>query len=107
MRSNTLAGVGLCAALLLVACSQSRDQQGGARTDTTAAAANKPPPFDKVPVNIAQVHYSRARDYFQSLATDPKASHGGAGDTALYESPIDPATAYATLQKIMSAAGKK
>jgi hypothetical protein len=49
----------------------------------------------------------RVRDYFKSLATDPKASHGGAGDSALYETAIDPATAYATLQKILSDAGKK
>ena len=67
MRSNTIAGVGLCAALLLVACSQGRDhdQQSAAGTDTSATAAQKPPPFDKGPVKIALVQYSGAGDYFE------------------------------------------
>jgi simple sugar transport system substrate-binding protein len=67
MRSNTIAGVRLWAALLLLACSQGRDraQQGGAIADTSAAAAEKPPPFDKGPVKIALVQYSGAGDYFE------------------------------------------
>jgi simple sugar transport system substrate-binding protein len=62
-----MAGAGLCAALLLVACSQGRDrdQQDGARADIGAAAAAKPPPFDKGPVKIALVQYSGAGDYFE------------------------------------------
>jgi simple sugar transport system substrate-binding protein len=67
MRCNTIAGVGLCAGLLVVGCSQGRDhdQSGGARTDTSAATAQKPPPFDKGPVKIALVQYSGAGDYFE------------------------------------------
>jgi len=67
MRSNTIAGVGLCAALLLVACSQGRDhdQQSAAGTDSSVTAAQKPPPFDKGPVKIALVQYSGAGDYFE------------------------------------------
>jgi len=67
MRSNTIAGGGLCAALLVVACSQGRDRAppGGAGTDTSAAAGQKPPPFDKGPVKIALVQYSGAGDYFE------------------------------------------
>ncbi|MEP6688830.1 MAG: substrate-binding domain-containing protein [Gemmatimonadales bacterium] len=62
-----MAGVGLCAALLLVACSQGKDrgQHSGAGTDTNATAAVKPPPFDKGPVKIALVQYSGAGDYFE------------------------------------------
>jgi simple sugar transport system substrate-binding protein len=67
MRSNTIAGGGLCAALLLVACSQDRDhdQKSAAGTDTSAPAAQKPPPFDKGPVKVALVQYSGAGDYFE------------------------------------------
>jgi simple sugar transport system substrate-binding protein len=67
MRSNTIAGVGLCAALLVVACSQSRDhdQPSGTPADTSATTAQKPPPFDKGPVKIALVQYSGAGDYFE------------------------------------------
>jgi hypothetical protein len=48
----------------------------------------------------------RARDYFRSLGTD-KAKVEGDGPTAWYDAPIDPATAYATLQTLLGAAGKK
>ena len=67
MRSNTIAGVGLCAGLLVVACSQGRDhdQPGGTPADTSSATAQKPPPFDKGPVKIALVQYSGAGDYFE------------------------------------------
>ena len=49
----------------------------------------------------------RARDYFRTLATDPKATHGGAGTIALFETPIDPAAAYATLRDVMGEPAKK
>ena len=67
MRSNTIAGVGLYATLLVVACSQGRDhdQPGGTPADTSTATAQKPPPFDKGPVKIALVQYSGAGDYFE------------------------------------------
>ena len=67
MRRNTIAGPGLCAALLVVACSPGRDhdQPSGAATDTIATAAQKPAPFDKGPVKIALVQYSGAGDYFE------------------------------------------
>jgi simple sugar transport system substrate-binding protein len=67
MRSSTIAGVGLCAAVLLVACSRGRDhdQPAGARTDDSNATAQKPPPFDQGPVKIALVQYSGAGDYFE------------------------------------------
>jgi simple sugar transport system substrate-binding protein len=67
MRSNTIPGLGLCTALLLLSCSQdrNRDQQSAARTDTGTTAAEKPAPFDKGPVKIALVQYSGAGDYFQ------------------------------------------
>jgi simple sugar transport system substrate-binding protein len=67
MRSNKIAGFGVCTALLFIACSQNRDrdQQGAARTDAGATAAEKPAPFDKGPVKIALVQYSGAGDYFE------------------------------------------
>ena len=65
MRSNTIAGPGLGAALLVVACSQGRDQAGGTPADTSTTTAQKPPPFDKGPVKIALVQYSGAGDYFE------------------------------------------
>jgi hypothetical protein len=46
----------------------------------------------------------RARDFFKTL--DPKATTSGAGADAQYDAPIDPATAYATLQQLFSAAKK-
>ena len=60
-----MAGPGLCAALLVVACSPGRDQSGGPPADTSTATAQKPPPFDKGPVKIALVQYSGAGDYFE------------------------------------------
>ena len=67
MRSYINQGFGLCAALLLFACSQDRerDQQNAARSDTSATAPEKPAPFDKGPVKIALVQYSGAGDYFE------------------------------------------
>jgi len=65
MRSITIAGFGLCTAVIFVAYAQARDQRGGARTDTSAKTAEKPPPFDKGPVKIALVQYSGAGDYFE------------------------------------------
>jgi hypothetical protein len=44
----------------------------------------------------------RARDFFKTL--DPKATTGGEGSAAQYDAPIDPATAYATLQQLLGAA---
>ena len=63
MRYSTVSAFGLCAALLLAACSQDRapEQQSTAGT----AAAAKPAPFDKGPVKIALVQYSHAGDYFE------------------------------------------
>ncbi|HSQ56733.1 MAG TPA: hypothetical protein VLM40_13410, partial [Gemmata sp.] len=49
----------------------------------------------------------RIRDYFRSLATDPKAKSGGEGTTVLYESPIDPAAVYTTVQKMFDASEKE
>lgn len=48
----------------------------------------------------------RARAYFKSKAGD-KAQHGGAGEYALLDMPIDPATAYATLQQFLGDSAKK
>ena len=74
MRSITIAGFGLCTAVILVAYSQGRDrdQRGGARTDTSATTAEKPPPFDKGPVKIALVQYSGAGDYFEDTPMPSK-----------------------------------
>jgi simple sugar transport system substrate-binding protein len=67
MTSNTVPGIGLCTALLLIACSQDRDrdQTSAVRTAAGATPAEKPAPFDKGPVKIALVQYSGAGDYFQ------------------------------------------
>src|SRR6476660_6377233 len=67
MRSSTIPGISLCAALFLIACSQSRDgaQHGATHTDSSKVAAAKPAPFDKEPVKIALVQYSGAGDYFE------------------------------------------
>ena len=47
----------------------------------------------------------RVRDYFKSKADD-KSRHGGAGEFALLDMPIDPATAYATVQQFLGDAKK-
>jgi simple sugar transport system substrate-binding protein len=66
MRSTTVPGVGLCAGLLLVACSQGHDRdQPRAAAQAESTAAGKPAPFDQGPVKIALVQYSGAGDYFQ------------------------------------------
>jgi simple sugar transport system substrate-binding protein len=62
MRSNTIPGLGLCTALLFIACSQERSRD---RPGTTRTAAEKPAPFDQGPVKIALVQYSGAGDYFE------------------------------------------
>lgn len=76
-----MAGVGLCAALLLIACSQGRDhdQQSGAGTDSTSTAAVKPAPFDKGPVKVALVQYSGAGDYFELWTKGASAQADAAG----------------------------
>jgi simple sugar transport system substrate-binding protein len=67
MRSTTIPGIGLCTALLLVACAQGSEGNGQntARSATGDTAAAKPAPFDKGPVKIALVQYSGTGDYFQ------------------------------------------
>ncbi len=47
----------------------------------------------------------RLRDYFKSKAND-KSRHGGGGEFAQFDMPIDPANTYATLQQFLSE-GKK
>ena len=67
MTRTRISGIGLCTALLLVACSRGSegDGQNAARTTAGDTAAGKPAPFDKGPVKIALVQYSGAGDYFQ------------------------------------------
>lgn len=50
----------------------------------------------------------QARNYFaERAATDAKIQHGGEGEAAFFEAPIDPATAFATLQKFLGDTTKK
>jgi hypothetical protein len=42
----------------------------------------------------------RVRDYFKSKATD-MSRHGGAGELAMFDTPIDPANAYAIVQQFL------
>jgi simple sugar transport system substrate-binding protein len=67
MKSSSIRGFGLCSALVLIACSQTRDrkQQDTVDTAADAVAGEKPVPFDRGPVKIALVQYSGAGDYFE------------------------------------------
>jgi simple sugar transport system substrate-binding protein len=67
MKSSSIRGFGLCSALVLIACSQTRDrkQQDTVDTAADAVAGEKPAPFDRGPVKIALVQYSGAGDYFE------------------------------------------
>lgn len=50
----------------------------------------------------------RVRNYFAERAgTDDKIQHGGDGETAFFDSPIDPAKAFATIQQFLSDTPKK
>lgn len=50
----------------------------------------------------------KLRDYFREQAgTDGKARHGGEGEAAFYDAPVDPADAFATLERFLRDAGKK
>jgi hypothetical protein len=42
----------------------------------------------------------RVRDYFKSKAND-MSRHGGAGELAMFDTPLDPANAYATVQQFL------
>lgn len=50
----------------------------------------------------------QVRDYFRErAASDEKVRHGGGGELAFFDAPIDPAAAFATLQRFLGDAGKK
>ncbi len=50
----------------------------------------------------------KLRDYFRDrAATDDKVQHGGGGELAFLELPINPADAFTTLQRLLSEATKK
>ncbi len=50
----------------------------------------------------------RVRNYFAERAgTDDKIQHGGDGESAFFDSPIDPAKAFATIQQFLSDTPKK
>ena len=50
----------------------------------------------------------QVREYFaKRAAADDKARHGGAGELAFFDIPIDPAATFATLQQFLSDAGQK
>jgi len=50
----------------------------------------------------------QVRNYFaERAASDAKIQHGGEGESAFFDAPIDPATAFATLQKFLSDTTKK
>ena len=48
------------------------------------------------------------RNYFKSqAATDDKVQHGGAGEFAFFDMPLDPSNAFATLERFLADAGRK
>lgn len=50
----------------------------------------------------------KLRDYFkEKAATDEKVRHGGGGELAFYDAPVDPADSFATLERFLRDAGKK
>jgi hypothetical protein len=49
----------------------------------------------------------RARELFARRAADERTLHGGAGEFAFFDTPIDPATAFATLQRLIGEPTKK
>ena len=83
MRSITFSTLGLCSALVFIACSPDRDgdQQSAARPTGDTTAADKPAPFDKGPVKIALVQYSGAGDYFQLWTNGAKQQADAVGFT--------------------------
>ncbi len=75
----------------------------------TAALSLEDPPRLRLFVKAAdEATGQQVREYFaKKAAADDKARHGGAGELAFFDMPIDPAATFATLQQFLSDAGQK
>ena len=96
MKKITIRGSGLCAVLMLGACSQEASNKAPATSGetgmATAVSGKKPAPFDKGPVKIALVQYSGAGDYFEQWTKGARQQADSAGFTMqLYDARADDA----------------
>jgi len=92
MRPNAAPELGLCIALLVLACAPGRDHDraGVARTSAADTPAERPAPFDQGPVKIALVQYSGAGDYFQQWTNGARRQADAVGfDLQHYDAQAD------------------
>ena len=101
MKTNTTRSFGLYTALVLIACSPTRDREQPDTTRTAAepAATQKPAPFDKGPVKIALVQYSGAGDYFELWTKGARKQADAVGfEMQLYDARADDAKQVADMK---------